>query len=131
MKRLPFLRGLLRKFAFRWRITEYLETLQPAEESVIRRRKMAMYRIKRNTIKLAQKSGVVLSRPYASWNSEAKHIQSPSIEESHFHELVLEDGKRTTGRFSDIWLVRFVDGEQYAMKAANEMQRMVSKASKR
>jgi hypothetical protein len=90
-----------------------------------------MSRIKGNTIKLARKKGVVLRHPFAWWNSEARYVQNSSIDESHFHELVLGDSKRTIGRFSDVWLVRFVDGEQYAMNASNEMKRMVSKASSR
>ena len=130
MIRLPSFRSLLRKFAFRWRITEYLQTFVTTEDVVLVRRKASMYRIKANSIKLARKRGVVLSRPYASWNSERKHLENPSINESYFHELVFCDSKRTIGRFSDLWLVRLFDDEQFARKAANEMERMVSKASK-
>ena len=126
---LPSLHGLLRKFAFNWRITKYLETLVEAEDSIVVRRTAAMYRIKRNTINLARKHGVVLSRPYAWWNSEPRDIQNPSVEESHFHVLVLGDRKQTTGRFSDLCLVHFLDGEDYVIKALGEMRRMVRKAS--
>ena len=118
----------MKKFGFNWRITTYLENLLQPEENVIFRRKMTMYRIKKMAIKTARKGGVALNRPYASWDSEASHLQHPSIDGSYFHKLVLGDGNRTIGQFSDLCVVRFVDGEQYAMKVGSEIRRMVNTA---
>ena len=115
---------------FNWGITKYLESLVSSEDSVILRRKMTMYRIRKMAIKLARESGLVLNRPYASWKSDAGHVAIPSIEESYFHKLVLEDRNRTTGQIADQCLVRFVDDEKYAMKVGNELRRMVNRARK-
>lgn len=113
---------------FNWRITNYLESLLQPEENVILRRRMTMYRIRKMVIKLARESGIVVNRPYASWESDASHVENPSIEESYFHKLVLGDRNRTTGQIADQCLVRFVDDEKYAMKVGSEMRRMVKKA---
>lgn len=82
-------------------------------------------------IKLARESGLVLNRPYASWESDASRVASPSIEESYLHKLVLEDRNRTTGQIADQCLVRFVDDEKYALTVGNELRRMVNKAKER
>ena len=114
--------------AFNWRITRYLESLLAPEENVVLRRRMTMYRIRKMAVKLAREHGVVLNRPYAWWGSDASHVESPSIEESYFHKIVLGDRNRTVGQISDQCLVHFVDGELYAMKVATELRRMVNKA---
>lgn len=116
------------KAGFNWRITNYLERLLPSEEIVALRRKMTMSRVKKMLIKAARESGVVVSRPYASWESDASQVENPSVQESCYHKLVLGDRNRTTGRIADESLVRFVDDEKYAMRVASEIRRMVKKA---
>ena len=130
MTRPAWLRDLFHKFAFNWRAINFAETFLAAEDVVILRRRISMNRIKNSTIKLARKRGITLTHPYAFWKSEARHLQNSSIDESHFHVLVLCNSKHTIGRFSDLWLVRFADGEQYAMKAIDEMERMISVSTK-
>ncbi len=116
---------------FNWRITRYLESLLQPEGNVILRRRMTMYRIGKIVTKLARESGVAMNQPYASWESDASHVENPSIDESYFHKLVLGDRNRTAGQIADQCLVRFVDDEKYAMKVGIELRRMVNRAKER